>query len=184
MASALVKAVASSCEQLGARGRGAEGAERRGGVPALLVMMEIDGAGDLGLDLDAGDIGLQHRGASRALMLGQRPQRRHHRRGGMAAQRVAAIVEIERVGGGAVDGGGVERRRPLPTRPNRLARAVSDRAQRPLGDPRARLGGAGQRHPDGVENGEPGDRQAILGHVVEADGNGALGKPFEQHTAL
>ena len=57
MASAVAVCASREPEQMRGRGGGAEHAERRGRVPALVVMVEIDRAGDARLGLEAGDIG-------------------------------------------------------------------------------------------------------------------------------
>src|SRR5579864_8844312 len=87
----------------------AEHAERRGRVPALFVMMEMDAAGDPRLGLEAGDIGRDEGLAVAILLVREREDRRQDRRRGMPAQRVADIVEIERMRGGTVDQRRIER---------------------------------------------------------------------------
>ncbi len=84
-------------QQLGAGRGGAEGAERRCRVPALLIMMEVHRAAELGLDLHADGVGRQYVAAAGAERFAQRPQGRENRRRRMAADRVAAIVEVERM---------------------------------------------------------------------------------------
>ncbi len=82
-------------KQMRACRRCPEGAERRGRMPALLIMMEVDRARELAFGLDAGRIGGDEGLAGYAR--GERPQRRQDRRRRMTAKRVAAIVEVERV---------------------------------------------------------------------------------------
>ena len=95
------------------RGR-AEHAERGRRVPALFVMVKIHRAAEAGFHLETRDIGIEeipsaHRHAVGPQLVGEREQGGQDRRGGMAAHRVGAVVEIERVGGRAVDQRGVER---------------------------------------------------------------------------
>ena len=112
-------AIASACavcagvrpHQVAARGRRAEHAQGRGRVPALFVMVEMHAAGDPRLGLEPGDIGGDEGGAGAVAAVGEREQRRQDRRRRVAAQRIADIVEIERMRRGAVDQRGVERRR-------------------------------------------------------------------------
>ena len=61
-------------------GRSAEHAERRGRVPALVVVMEIDGARDARLGLEAGDISGDEVASGDGARIGEREQRRQHGR--------------------------------------------------------------------------------------------------------
>jgi hypothetical protein len=70
-------------------------------MPAFLIVMEVDRARELALGLDAGRIGGDE--GLTGIAGRERPQRRQDRRRRMAAERVAAIVEIERVRRRAVD---------------------------------------------------------------------------------
>src|SRR5579859_2792913 len=87
----------------------AEHAERRGRVPALFVMVEMDAAGDPRLGLEAGDIGGDKGAAVAIPLVGESEDRRQDRRRRVSAQRVADIVEIERMRSGTVDQRRIER---------------------------------------------------------------------------
>src|SRR5436190_673088 len=80
-------------QKMAARRRTAKGAECGGRVPALLVVMKVDGTRELGLGFDTGRIGGDEGPARYAL--GYSEQRWHDRRRRMTAQGVAAIVEIK-----------------------------------------------------------------------------------------
>ena len=101
--------VVRQLQQLRARSGGAEDAERRGRVPAVRVVIEVHAQRELALGLEAGDVGGDEIAAARADVVREREQRRQDRRRRMAADRVVAVVEIERVRGGAVHERGVER---------------------------------------------------------------------------
>src|SRR5262249_37800956 len=74
-------------------------------------MMKMNAAGDPGLGLKAGDIGGDEIAARAVEDFAERKQCRQYRRRRMAAERIADIVKIERMRGGAVDQRGVEGRR-------------------------------------------------------------------------
>src|SRR6266851_9061134 len=106
-------------------------------MPALFVMMEVDAAGDPRLGLEPGDIGGDEGAAAAVERLAEREQGRQYRRRRVAAQRVADIVEIERMRRRAVDQRGVERRGAAVAAEDQ-ALAASSRCQHPLDDLRAR----------------------------------------------
>ena len=106
--------------------------------------------------------------------LGQREQRRQDRRRRMSAQRVAAIVEVERVRRGAVDQRRIQRCHALIGAEHE-ARAPFDAVTR-ADDPRARLACAGQRAADRVEDRDARPMHRILRQRVVAD----TGDPFGQ----
>src|ERR1700723_981156 len=88
---------------MAARGSRSEDAQRRGRVPAFFVMVEMDAARDPRLGLEPGDIGGDEGGSRAVFGLGEREQGRENRRRGVAAQRIADIVEIEGMRRGTVD---------------------------------------------------------------------------------
>ena len=127
----------------------AEGAERRGRMPALGVVMEVDGERDLGFDLESRDVG-EHEVATRyAKLVGERKERRQHRYGRMSTHRVAAVVEVERVRGRAVHVSGIEDADP-PRRAEDQAR-TRRQVERACEEARRVLAAAGERDADGVE---------------------------------
>src|SRR5438067_3460037 len=112
-------------------------------------MMKMDAARDARLGLETGDIGRNEIAAPHWFFwtvehLAERKDRRQDRRRGMAAKRVADIVEIERMRRGAVDQRGVERCGPLTAAENETFAARLPEPEHPGGDPRAGLAGAGQ----------------------------------------
>ena len=148
IASACAVRAAVEAEQVAARRRGAEHAEGRGRVPALLVMMVMHAAADPRLGLEPGDIGGDEGAAGAVERLAEREQRRQDRRRRVAAQRVADIVEIERVRRGAVDQRGVERRgAAVAAEDQALAAAAACRAPARRSARRARRRPPGSRRP-------------------------------------
>src|SRR5438552_8238708 len=111
-------------------------------------MMEMHAARDPRLGLEPDDIRGDEIAAPHWFFwtvehLAERKDRRQDRRRGMAAKRVADIVEIERVRRGAVDQRGVERRCPPVAAENETFAARLPETEHPGGDAGARLGGAG-----------------------------------------
>ena len=105
--------------------------------------------------------------------VGEREQRRQHRHRGVAAERVAAVVEVERVGRRAVD----ERR----IGDGEACRGAehqrrAGRGGDPPHDARARLDRAGERHPDGVEDADLRPFHRGVGQPVVAQRADALGE--------
>jgi hypothetical protein len=91
-------------------GGGAEDAYRRGGVPTLVVVVEVDGAGQADLGLDAEHVGLDELRAGEAALLGDRQKGRDEGSGLVTAHRLAEIVVVQRVRRRTVEEGGIERR--------------------------------------------------------------------------
>ena len=160
-------------QQMAARGGRAEHADRRRRMPALLVVMEVDAARDARLGLPARDIGGDERPPVHRARLRQREQRRQDRRRWMAAQRVAAIVEIERMRRGAVDQRRIQRCHALVGAEHQTRTVRGGHARH---DPRARLACAGQRAADRVEDRDARPMHRILRQRVVAD----TGDPFGQ----
>jgi hypothetical protein len=159
-------------EQARARGGGAEHAERGGRMPALHVMMKVHAERDLGLRLEACDVCRDEFAPARADFIGEREQRGQHGRRRVAAERVVAVVEIERVRRGAVDYGSVERAHAAVGAEN-VARACAC-AQRARGKLRRVFAAAGERHADGIEHADFGPVHGVLRQVFEFDGGDAL----------
>ena len=84
-------------------GRGSEDAERRGRMPALVVVMKLDRTCKPDLDFDPDYVGGDDIFAGAAALLRQRQQHGNQRHRMMAAHHAAEIVEIERVGRRTVD---------------------------------------------------------------------------------
>ena len=164
--------VVRQLHQLRARGGAAEHAERRGRVPAVRVVIEVHAQPELALGLEAGDVGGDEIAAARAGVVGERDQRRQDGRGRMAADRVVAVVEIERVRGGAVHQRGVERadtRRGAEHERGPGARVAQEDVPR---DTRRVLARARQGHADVVEDADlrPMNcrwRQFIIGERID-----------------
>ena len=120
-------------------------------------MMEMHAARDPRLGLEPDDIRGDEIAAPHWFFwtvehLAERKDRRQDRRRGMAAKRVADIVEIESMGRGAVDERRIERCGPLTAAENETFAARFAEPEHPGGDPRAGLAGAGQGDADGVED--------------------------------
>ncbi len=156
-------------EQLRTGRGGAEHTDGGGRMPALLVMVEIDAAGDPGFRFPAGDIGGDEIAAVAAARFRQGKQRRQDRSRGVATQRVAAIVIIQRMGGGAVDRCRIHRTDPMRG-PEYHAWAIgaADRGN-PAGDTRTRLFGAGQNAADRVHDRDLGPMPRLVRQSVVGD---------------
>src|SRR5581483_707691 len=157
-------------EQVGRCRSSADRAERGRRVPALVVVMIVDGARQPDLGLHADEIGRQQLLAARSALLAQREQRGDQRHRLVAAENAAEIVVVEGVGGGAVDEGGIQRAgAAVGAEDQRLSGGVANagRLQEQLG---ARLRQAGQRHSDRVDDRCPcgGEGRAGDALVVEA----------------
>src|SRR5208282_5852536 len=143
-------------------------ADGAGRVPAVRVMVEIDAERDLAFGFEAGDIRGDEVTAACASLLRQREERGQDRRRGMAAERVVAVVEIERVRRGAVDERGIEHAQAL---------AAAERQRRPwrrgeglCNDLRRSVAAAGERHADGVEYADLGPVDGLGRQVFVARG--------------
>jgi hypothetical protein len=164
--------------QMTARRRRAEHTQCRGRVPALFVMVIVDAAADPRLRLEPGDISGDEIAAAAILRLGHRKDRRQDRRRGVPAQRIADIVEIERVRRGAVDERRVERAgAPVAAKDQAGARRA---AQRVGDDARAILMGAREGDADRVEDGRLRPMDRLARQRVVADGDDLLGDLFDQ----
>src|SRR5437868_11509193 len=98
-------------------------------------MMEMDPARDPRLGLETRDIGRDKIPAATVKHFPKREQGRQDRRRGMAAKRVADIVEIESMGRGAVDERRIERCGPLAAAENETFAARLAEPEHPGGDP-------------------------------------------------
>jgi hypothetical protein len=96
MARATEKAFLVEADQVTDGGGGAEDADRRGGVPALVVVVEVDGAGQADLRLDAEHVGLDELCAGEAVLLGDRQKGRDQGGGLVTAHRLAQGILSER----------------------------------------------------------------------------------------
>ena len=143
-------------------------------------MMEMDAARDPRLGLEPGDIGGDERLSVAILAVGQREDRRQDRRRGVAAQRIADVIEIERVRRGAVDQRRVERAGAAIAAEDEARTMPAADRQRFLDDPRAIFVRPGQRHADGVEDRRLRPEDGLTGQAVAADRDDLLGDLFEQ----
>ena len=175
-------------EHVAGGGGDAECPHGGGRVPALIVVVEVDRVQrapqpDLGLDAD--DIGgdqllAGHRLAVRLAQLGQREQGRHQWRRMMSALGLVDVVVVERVRGHAIDQRRIERAGPA-------VGAENEAWPRRLGDPRrieqdlaARLGDAGQRHRDRVDDGRAGRGQGLRRDLGLREAADLVGQPLGQ----
>ena len=143
--------IRAQAEQVSASRRAAEGPERRGRVPAFVVVMEIHRACETGFALDAGGVSSQERlsGVAGA----DRPQGRQDRRRRMAADRIVAIVEIERMRRDAVDERGAEHIEMFAAPEDQRRPGRGGLAQRARHHRRRIVVHARQGDADGVEDG-------------------------------
>ena len=163
-------------EQPRGGGGRAEDAERRSRVPALLVVLEMDRAGDSGLDLVAGDVGGDRVTAVGSEHLAERNDRRNEHGRRVPAQCRAHVVVVERVRGDAVDQDCIQYGSP-PVRPEDETRTLlfgnSRDARR---DACGRLDRACEGHADRVDDGLLGPEQRSFGQVFVADCVESCGK--------
>jgi hypothetical protein len=153
-----------------------KGAQRRGGVPALVVMVEMHRARDTDLGFDAHGIGGHHRRAAMPLGLGQRKNRGQDGRGLMAAKDTGKIIIIKRMGRCAIHQRSIEHRYPAPP---------PDQRARPRRIGHTRHGAqcldtvhacAGQRHGDGIDHPDPPAHPGLGRQITGAKGMDARGK--------
>ena len=149
-------------EQLAARRRRPEGPDGAGGVPAAVERMaRLRGAPELGHDLEADHVGVQHVAPRCIDGLGEREYGRHERHARMSDQAPGHVVIVERMRGGAVDQSGIVRRGLEILAPDGCvagARAVAG----PCGRDRAgRMARAGERHADAILHRPLGDRERL-----------------------
>ena len=114
-------------EEARGAGGGADRAERRRAVPAALVVARVHQPAQARLDLEADDVGVEHRTAGRGGQLGGRENRRHQRRARVRERDEAHVVVVERVRGGAVGERGVGRGRAAAHSPDGTGRACRQR---------------------------------------------------------
>src|SRR5262249_58844061 len=88
-------------------------AERRGRVPTLCVVVEVDTKRKLALGLEARDIRRDEGSSVDRPLVGERKKSWQDRRRRMPAQGVVAVVEVERMRRGAVDQRRVEHARAV-----------------------------------------------------------------------
>src|SRR5262249_29424012 len=151
----------------------AEDAERRGRVPALGVVIEVHAYRDLALGLEAGHVGGDEVAAGRADGIRQREEPGQDRRRRVAADGVVAVVEVERVGGGAVDERRVERGDALAAAEYQARSGAGAEGEHAFRDGRGFFPRAGKRHADEVEDADlrPVDglrRQVFIAQGVDA----------------
>ena len=151
--------------QAGAGRRGADGTVEAGGVPALLVQQAAVATEQLRPGFVAGDVGDDHVGARgvQGFGLGQDGGDQHG--AGMAAQ--ADVVVVERVGGGAVDPGGLGGGALLCAE-GEGGGAVGGR-QHLLHDAHAILAAAGDHGADAVDEAEARDADGVLRQAVRRE---------------
>ena len=119
-------------------------------MPAARVLIKIHAHRNLAFDLKAGDVGGEQIAAAGADFIGQCKQCRQDRRRRVSAQRVVAVVEVERMRRGAVDQRGVEHADFFVGAEH--IRRPCCRTQRTRADARRRIGGAGDGHADRIED--------------------------------
>ena len=154
-------------EQSSGGGAGAHGADGAGGVPARAQRVQgLNGFADLGHDLEAECVGGQHVLAGRAQLFAEGDGGGHEGDRRMAHKRPGDVVVIERMGGGAVDHGGMVGRGFKAVTPDGgdfLAGALPG----PVGgDLARRVLGAGQRDADAIEGGLARLVQGFSGNVL------------------
>ena len=158
-------------EQARAGGGGADRADRGGGVPAAVAVRRVHALADAAEDLQAGDIGVEALPAGRALLLGQSEDGGGEDGGGVRLGRIEIVVEVERVGGGAVDqrGPGSGERDAHADRRRWAGAPAFDGVEDLAGH---WFGGAGDGHADDVDEGAVGGLPGGFGPV-----GGRFGEP-------
>ncbi len=132
-------------EQEGGRGGAAEAAHRSGGVE-IQIVRGLHGRADAGRDLIAHRDRAQQVAAGTALVLGDGQGRGDHRDAGVVHRVAKDVVELDRVGGRAVDPGGQggKRRGPEPREAGAPMAELAEMRAHQLagrGDARARIQG-------------------------------------------
>ena len=162
---------------------GAENAERRGRMPALVVMMRVNGAGKAHFRLQPHGVGGDQALSRKSPVLGQREQGGDQRHRLMAAEHGRKVVEIKGMRRDAVDEGGVERAGPPRRAEHQRRSGRRGDAGRAQGDLRAVLGQARQGHADGVGDAQLGEPQAPFGNHLGVVADDAL-RQARQKSAL
>jgi hypothetical protein len=127
-----------------------------------------DGVADPAFELDAEPEGEQQLGAAHASQLGQREQRRRHRRGRMNDGRKMGVAEIEHVGAGRVQKGRAQGIRALAAADDGRLPAIGKLGQRLEGNLHRAGAAAGQRDREEIEQRAPGLVAGRLGNVAPA----------------
>ena len=153
---------------------------------AGIVVEGAERLADADLHLVAGDDGRQGGGTVRTRHLGRRQRRRHDRRAGMQRGSGVGVVEIERMGEGAVDQGGSGRR--IAGRITNHAGAAAGKAEACDGGEQARgrfriVAGA-QRNAGDVEHQQLGALRDFRGKAVIAHACRVLGQFCANHDPL
>ena len=167
MPSARAVASASSAEEPGAGGGGAETADRAGRVKAEIVMARTHGRADPAGGLVSGDKRRDHVAPAALALLGEGKQARQDRHRRMTGHRQVDVVVIERVPDRAVDQRGRQRRQPRRTADQARLRIAAgfDQLVEQHGD--ERIVGAGERDAVIVEHALPGQRAHVVRQGVE-----------------
>jgi hypothetical protein len=146
-------------------------------------VVEVDGAGQADLGLDAEHVGLDELRAGEAALLGDRQKGRDEGSGLVTAHRLAEIVVVQRVRRRAVEEGGIERR-------GLALRAEQGARPRRLGDAAGteQVGGAGfhragKGHADRVDDRRPGELDRLFGNVLIAKQTDALSQALNDGLA-
>ncbi len=139
-------------------------------MPAFVVMMEVDGARDARFGLVSRHIGGNKVAPADRRRVGQSEQTRQDRRRGVATERIAAIIEVERMRGGAVHQGCMEHRQASLGPKDQGRAGGPGHAQC---DPCTGLARPRKRDSHGVENAyfrpfHRDRRQAIIGEGADA----------------
>ena len=160
----------------GRGGGGADGADGRGAVPAPLVVGRVHHGAERALHLEADDVGVEQLAPRGSGRLAGRQSGRDERRARMRQRHPAHVVEVERVGGGAVGERGIAGpgrqvgpehgagarsavgpRHPLHAAGGRLPRPGEGDPDRVLHGVARRRAGGGRHFGRRDEPGEPGD---------------------------
>ena len=131
-------------------------------MEAALAQVGMTGAPDGDLGLVAGDHRLDQRLAADAAVVAERQHRRHHHAAGMHRALPVAVVELDAVGGGAAEEGGVDEIGAPRAAGHRDAAGRPHRRQHRLGAGRDLAARAGDHHADGVEQVAP----RVVAHLV------------------
>ncbi len=133
----------------------AEHADRRGRMKSALAQVGMAGAADRDLGLVAGDHRLHQRAPPGAAVVTDRKQRRHHHAARMHRALPEAVVELDAVGRRAAEESGIEEIGAPRAAGHRNAAGRAHRGEHGLGAGRDLAAGAGDHHPDGVEQVAP-----------------------------
>jgi hypothetical protein len=159
-------------EEARARGGHREHAERRRRVPTFFGMPGIEGEADA-RRFESRGVREEQVLAGARMRIARSDERRDHDRRDVAADVARGIVEVERVGGRAVDQRGIERTRPAARAENQ-ARTAGGRTDHHVDQPRRVFFRARESHAQRIEQRDLAPVDCFFGQIAVFDGGNTL----------